>query len=89
VIRALTRSADDGHPIVLLGLLPENLERLQANEPIAVNLRHLDPDGPELPGMPDIEVRVFFADEQEAARILDVLARANETWERAAVGDQS
>ena len=67
MIRALGNG--DGRPLVLLGLEPQNLDRLREGQPIRVNLRRLNPEGPDT-DLPDIDVVVFFAgaDEIEALK---------------------
>jgi len=72
MIRALL-TQKDGKPLVLLGLEPVNLNRLREGQPIKVNLRQLDPDGPPT-DLPDIDVAVFFAGGDEL-RMLEDLAR--------------
>jgi hypothetical protein len=44
-------------PTVLLGLGAENLARLKEGKPVLVNLRHLDPDGPDTQ-LPDINIAI-------------------------------
>jgi hypothetical protein len=44
-------------PTVLLGLGADNMVRLQEGKPILVNLKHLDPDGPETE-LPDINIAI-------------------------------
>lgn len=51
----------NGQRIVVLGLEPENLRRLQMGEPVRVNLRHLIP-GAAPTGLPDIDVMVAATD---------------------------
>ena len=63
----------DGTPFVMLGLDAQNLARVREGQPIQVNLRHLDPDGPPVEQLPDLNVIIYFAGsiEQEAlARLL-------------------
>lgn len=47
----------DGTPTVVLGLEPVNMARLARGEPIKVNLRMLDPDGPPT-SLPDVDLYV-------------------------------
>jgi hypothetical protein len=68
VIRSLGHNVD-GKQIVLLGLEPQNLDRLREGQPVRVNLRHLDPGGNPLDELPDIDVVIFFAGKDETAWI--------------------
>ncbi len=45
-----------GKPFVMLGLEDENIRRLLEGKPIRVNLRNLDPDGPPVDELPDLEL---------------------------------
>lgn len=54
---------------VILGLDPENVERLLKGEPIRVNLNELDPDGPPT-GLPDIDVYVAATDTEDWRRFI-------------------
>ena len=66
MIRVLAH--EDGKPVVMLGLDPQNLNRLREGQPIVVNLARLNPDEDAEPtGLPDIDVVVFFAGEEETA----------------------
>lgn len=67
MIRTAGQQAN-GTPFVMLGLEPANMDRLREGQPIRVNLRHLDPDGPPVEQLPDLEVVIFFAgtDEKQA-----------------------
>jgi hypothetical protein len=57
---------NDGRPLVLLGLDDTNLARLKQDQPIVVNLRHLNPDDPDNEtDLPDIDVSIFFAGDYE------------------------
>lgn len=51
----------NGQRIVVLGLEPENLRRMQLGEPVRVNLRHLVP-GEKPTDLPDIDVMVAATD---------------------------
>lgn len=51
----------DGKATVVLGLDPDNLTRLAQGEPVRVNLRDLDPDGPPT-SLPDIDVMIAATD---------------------------
>lgn len=57
MIKAVAGSKD--RPVVFLGLTRDNTDRLHTNQPIAVSLRALHPD------LPDLEV-VLMAGETEA-----------------------
>lgn len=46
-----------GRPTVVLGLQPDNFRKLAEGDPIKVNLRDFDPDGPPTT-LPDIDVIV-------------------------------
>ena len=48
-------------PTVVLGLDAVNFGRIARGEPIKVNLRDLDPDGPPT-GLPDIDVLIGATD---------------------------
>lgn len=52
----------DSRPTVILGLEPENVRRMTKGQPIRVNLRHLDPYGPEAPQLPDVDVLICATD---------------------------
>lgn len=61
----------DGHPIVLLGLDDENYRRLGQDQPILVNLRHFDPNNPDIVShLPEIEVCIFHAGEGEMEAVM-------------------
>lgn len=52
----------DGTMFVMLGLEEENIRRLhEEDKPIKVNLRHLDPDGPPVIQLPELELVIYFA----------------------------
>lgn len=58
-------------PTVLLGLGKENMARLHEGQPVLVNLKHLDPVGPDT-ALPDINIVITlekdlqgFLDDQE------------------------
>jgi len=69
VIRALLYTAD-GKPIVILGLGPENMRRLEGGEPVRVNLKRFDPGGRET-DMPDIDVVIAFDDGSLTPTLMD------------------
>jgi hypothetical protein len=56
VIRLAVVNDQDRPMAVVLGLEPVNIARLEDGEPIRVNLRHLDPRGPEVPELPDLDI---------------------------------
>lgn len=62
----------DGRRTVVLGLEPVNLERLTKGEPIKVNLRNLDPDGPPTP-LPDIDVYIAATDTDDWEKFIEML----------------
>jgi hypothetical protein len=64
VIRSLAHN-DEGKSIVLLGLEPQNMDRLREGQPVRVNLRHLNPGGAPVEELPDIDVVIFFAGKEE------------------------
>lgn len=72
MIRALVFVGD--RPVVLLGLTAENRRRLTTDQPIRVNLRALDPDGPPLESLPDLDVVIFDGDDPAALAALRKLA---------------
>jgi hypothetical protein len=74
MIRAIV-SGEDGRKAVLLGIDGENLRRLLNDEPIRVNLRHLDPTGDPVDGMPDIDVVIFDAEGDKAVQLLRRMQR--------------
>lgn len=59
----------EGKPTVLLGIDPENFDRLREGQPIRVNLRHLNPDGEPVEALPDLDVAIFFAGTDEVTMI--------------------
>lgn len=67
MIRAIAYGPD-GRPRIVLGLTAENLQRLQADQPIRVNLAHLDPA--QATDLPDIDVVIFHATESAVAQLL-------------------
>jgi hypothetical protein len=73
VIRALA-VGDDGQPLIMLGLDPQNLNRLREGQPIRVNLRRLHPGGPDTV-LPDINVVVFFAGTDEIRALREATSR--------------
>lgn len=62
---------DRGKPIVVLGLSEENMVRLHAGQPVQVNLKHLDPNGPPT-DLPDIEVVIAFDDGGLAPQLMNL-----------------
>ena len=60
-----------GKPFVMLGLDDVNLRRLQQDEPINVNLRHLDPNGEPTTYLPDVNIIIFFADNDSTKVIIE------------------
>jgi hypothetical protein len=74
VIRSAGRQKN-GRPVVALGLEPQNLSRLREGQPIVVNLRNLDPDGPPVNELPDLDVLIYFAGKDENRIIAQVFGR--------------
>lgn len=58
---------NEGKPFVVLGLDPQNMDRLREGQPIAVNLRKLDPDGEPIEELPDLDLMIVFAGKDEMA----------------------
>jgi hypothetical protein len=52
-------------PTVLLGLEAVNMARLQEGQPVMVNLKHLDPDGPDTQ-LPDINIVITLEKDLKA-----------------------
>jgi hypothetical protein len=71
----------NGKSLVVLGLGPINIRRLEKGEPILVNLRKLDPHG-QATRLPDIDVLIAFDDgklgQAEVAAV--VAAMAEGSW---------
>jgi hypothetical protein len=55
----------EGIPTVLFGLDAQNIARLQEGQPILVNLKHLDPDGPDTE-LPDINIAITLEKDLQA-----------------------
>jgi hypothetical protein len=72
VIRAI--GSIEGRPLVILGLDPQNLNRLREGQPIHVNLRRLNPGGADTE-LPDIDVVVVFAGKGEIAALVRAVGR--------------
>lgn len=60
--------------IIVLGLEPANLKRIAEGEPIAVNLRDIDPDGPPM-DLPDIDLFVGATDTDDWRAFMAKLGR--------------
>jgi hypothetical protein len=61
----------DGTPTVFLALEPQNLDRLREGQPIKVNLRYLDPEGPPVRELPEVDVVILYGGRDE----LDLLRK--------------
>jgi hypothetical protein len=68
VLRAI--ATDGTKPVVLLGLDPQNFNRLREGQPIQVNLANLGLDGKPT-GLPDIDVVVFYGGKDEMTVLAD------------------
>ena len=66
-----------GTPFVFLGLEPQNINRLREGQPIKVNLRHLDPDGPPVEQLPDVDVIIFFGGQDEIRQLTEKMNTMN------------
>lgn len=73
MIRAIG-SAEDGTPVIFLGLDDENLRRLTSDQPIRVNLSELLPG--QATGLPDITVVVFHAEGEAVEAMLRKVQQA-------------
>ena len=60
MLRILTER--DGKPLILLGLDWENVRRLtEDDQPILINLRHLNPENETLvTNLPDVDISIFL-----------------------------
>jgi hypothetical protein len=76
VIRAFAHDRH-GAPVVFLGLEDENLRRLSLDQPIKVNLRHLDPGGEPIAELPDLELVIYAASKDGRAWMSE---HGIETW---------
>lgn len=61
-----------GQPLILFGLDRENLARLQADEPIHVQLRHLSGTDETIDDLPDVDIIIAFDDGELAAKMLNL-----------------
>lgn len=71
MIRVVAHDKADGHPMVLLGLMDENLKRLQEDKPIRVNLRELIPG--QHTDLPNVSVVIFHATADSEAWLAHLL----------------
>lgn len=71
----------NGTPFVILGLDKRNLGLMREGQPIRLNLRNLDPDGPPVEELPDLELVLVFAGTDEVSKLMAIIQEHEEREE--------